>query len=165
MSLLSRAVLSNLFLFFTRLLVLSLCVYPTYAADHDVESRAPNPIAAEASTEVQKLTLETTSAHSFGFEDVYQIHLNLDIPGDIECVATETDTIKVTLEKQTQATHTGHDLAIRSYLNNISVTGTKDDGTLHLKLELPGEDGTKAVHEPRFPVLRIYQQHFRGNSG
>ena len=149
MSLLSRAVLSNLFLLLTRLLVFNLCVYPTYAVDHDVESRTPNPIAAEASTEAQKLTLETTSSHTFGFEDVYQIHLNLlDIPGDIECVATETDTIKVTLEKQTQATHTGHDLAIRSYLNNISITGTEDDGTLHLKLELPGDGGTTALPLP-----------------
>ncbi|MXY28712.1 hypothetical protein F4Y59_11190 [Candidatus Poribacteria bacterium] len=148
MSLLSRPILPNLFLFLTRMLVLNLLVYPTYAVDHDVESRTPNPIAAESIAEAQKSALRTTSSHTFSFQDVYQINLNLNIPGDIECVATEGDTITVALEKQTQATHTGHDLAIRSYLDNISVTGTKDNGTLQLKVQLPGDDDTQAAPIP-----------------
>ena len=148
MPLLSRTVLPNLFLFLTRMLVLSLLVHPTYAVDRDVESRTPNPIAAESITEAQKSALRTTSSHTFSFQDVYQINLNLNIPGDIEFFATEADTINVVLEKHTQATHTGHDLAIRSYLDNISVTGTKDNGTLQLKVQLPGDDGTQAASVP-----------------
>ncbi|RKU38904.1 hypothetical protein C6496_05235 [Candidatus Poribacteria bacterium] len=148
MSLLSRPILPNLFLFLTRMLVLNLLVHPTYAVDQDVESRTPNPIAAESIAEAQQSALRTTSSHTFSFQDVYEINLNLNIPGDIECVATEADTITVALEKQTQATHTGHDLAIRSYFDNISVTGTKDNGTLHLKVQLPGDDGTQASPVP-----------------
>ena len=148
MSLLSRALLPNLFLFFARVLVLNLLVYPTYAVDSDVESRTPNPIAAESIAEAQTLALRTTSSYTFSFQDVYQIDLNLNIPGDIEFIATEADTIGITLEKQTQATHTGHDLALRSYLDNISVTGTQDNGTLQLKVQLPGDDSAKAAPVP-----------------
>ena len=161
MSLLSRAVLPNLFLFLTRMLVLNLLVHSTYAVDHDVESRTPNPIAAEPITEPQKGALRTTSSHTFSFEDVYQINLNVDIAGDIECVATATDIISVTLEKQTHATHTGHDLAIRSYLDNISVTGTKDNGTLQLKVQLPGDDGTQATRIP-FSSIENLPATFQG---
>ena len=148
MSHLSRAVLPNLFLFLTSVLVLNLRVHLTDAADHGVESRTPDPIAAEAITDAQKLALETTSSSAFPFKDVYAINLNLDVPGDIECLATNADTINVTLETQTQATHTGHDLALRSYLNNISITGTQDNGTLQLKVQLPGTDGTQAAPVP-----------------
>lgn len=148
MSLLSRAILPSLFLFLTRMLVLNLLVHLAYAVDHDAENRTPNPIAAESIAEAQKLALRTTSSHTFSFQDVYQIDLNLNIPGDIEFIATETDTISVTLEKQTQATHTGHDLAIRSYLNNISVTGVQDNGTLQLKIQLPEDDSMGAAPVP-----------------
>ena len=149
MSRLSRTVLPNLLLFFTRVLVLNLLVHPTtYAGDHDVESRTSNPITTESTAEAQQMALRTTSSHIFSFQDVYRINLNLNIPGDIECIATEADTISVTLEKQTQATHTGHDLAIRGYLDNISVTGVEDNGTLQLKVQLPGDDGTQAAPVP-----------------
>ncbi len=161
MSLLSRAVLPNLFLFLTRMLVLNLLVHPTYAVDPDVESRTPNAIAAEPITEAQKAALRTTSSHTFSFEDVYQINLNVDIAGDIECVATAADLISVTLEKETQATHTGHDLALRSYLDNISVTGTKDNGILQLKVQLPGDDGTQAAPVP-FSSIENLPATFQG---
>ena len=156
MSLLSHAVLLHLCLFCTSAAVmLNLIIQPADAADPEAQRRTPNPTAEKSAAEAQKSALAITSSHAFSFQDVYQINLNVDIAGDIECIATEADIISVTLEKQTQATHTGHDLAIRSYLDNISVTGTKDNGTLQLKVQLPGDDGTPAARVPFSSIANL----------
>ena len=148
MPLLSHAVLSYLCLFCTLMLVLNLRAQPTHAADHDAQGRTPSPTADESTNEAQKLILETASSLTFSFKDVYQINLNLDIPGDIEFVPTEGEVINVILEKQTRATNTEHDVAIRTYLDNISLTGTQDDGILQLKVQLPRSGASEATPNP-----------------
>ena len=152
---LSRAILSYLCLFFTLMPMLNQFAQPVHAADHEVEGSTPSPTAPEPINEAQKLTLETTSSHTFSFKDVYQINLNLDIPGDIEFVATEGEVVNVVLEKHTQATNTEQDIAIRTYLDNISVTGIQDDATLQLKVQLPGGEGSEAVPNPFFGVQNL----------
>ena len=152
MSRLSRPLLSYLCLFFAFMSMLNQCVQPTHAADHEGENSTPSPIAPGLLHETQKLILDTTSSHTFSFNDVYQINLNLDIPGNIEFVATEGEVINVVLEKQAQGTNTQQDVAIRSYLDNISLTGTQDEGTLQLKVQLPGSEDSEATPKPFFEV-------------
>ena len=122
MSLVSRTVLSYLGLFCTLMPVLILLVQPTHAADQEIERRTLTPTVEESIKEAEKL-LKTTSSQTFSFKDVYQINLNLDIPGDIEVVATEGEEIIVVLEKQMPATNTEHDITARAYLDSIAVTG------------------------------------------
>ena len=74
----------------------------------------------------QILILKATSAKDFSAEDVYRIELNLDIPGDIELIAMESEVIGVTLEKQTRATKTARDVLIQNYLENIALIGSTE---------------------------------------
>ncbi len=150
MSLLSRAVLSYLCLFCTFMPVLNLLAQPTHAADHEIERGTPTPTVEKAIKEAEKQLLKTTSSHTFSFKDVYQVNLNLDMPGDIEVVATEDEKINVVLEKQAQATNAERNVAIRTYLDNISVTGTHDGPTLQLKVQLPREGVSRAVPNAPF---------------
>ena len=142
------------------MLVLNLLIQPIHAADHDVERSTPNPVVGESVSEAQESILNTTSSHTFSFKDIYQINLNVDLPGDVEFVATEGEIINVTLENQTQATNTKDDVAIRTYFNDISVTGTHDDDTLQLKVQLPGGSDATTAPNPFFrsrnlpPTLR-----------
>ena len=100
----------------------------------------------------QVLILQATSAENFSSEDIYRIELNLDIPGDIEIIAMESEVIGVTLEKQTQATKTARDVLIRNYLEDISVIGTQTTGMLQLKVKLPKTDATAEEPNP-FPDI------------
>ena len=100
----------------------------------------------------QVLILQATSAENFSSEDIYRIELNLDIPGDIEIIAMESEVIGVTLEKQTQATKTARDVLIRNYLEDISVIGTQTTGMLQLKVKLPKTDATAEKPNP-FPDI------------
>ena len=150
MSRLSRALLSYPCLFFALMLILNRFVQPTHAADHEGEESTPRLIAPRLADELQKLELKTSSSHTFSFKDVYQINLNFNIPGSIEFVASEGEEVNVILEKQAQGTNTQQDVAIRSYLDNISVTGTQDEGTLQLKVQLPGGEDSEAAPNPFF---------------
>ena len=150
MPLVSRAVLSYLCLFYTLMTLLNLHVQSTHAADHEVEGSTPGRTATESITEAQKSILKTTSSYTFSFKDVYQINLSLNLPGDIEFIVTEGEVVDVTLEKQAQATNTERDIATRTYLGNISATGTHDNGTLHLKVQLLGGDSSEAPPNPFF---------------
>ena len=155
MTLISRAVLSYLCLFCTLMTVLNLLVQSTYAADHEVEESTSSITAEESVSKTQESILRSTSSHTFSSKDVYQINLNLNLPGDIEFVATEGEVINVILEKQAHATNTERDIATRTYLGNISVTGTHDDDTLQLKVQLPGSDDTKASPNPFFGIENL----------
>ena len=127
--------------------VLNLFVLLAGAADPEKASDESIP------TQEHPLILAATSTEAFSFEDIDRIALNLDIPADIEMIAMEGESISVTLEKQTQATKTARDVLIRNYLENISLTGTQDSGTLQLKVELPKADTTDEKPEP-FPNIR-----------
>ena len=116
---------------------------------------AENPEkAADESIPVQEqvLILEATSAEDFSSEDIYRIELNLDIPGDIEIIAMESEVIGVTLEKQTQATKTARDVLVQNYLENISLIGTQNSNILQLKVKLPKADTTDEKPNP-FPNI------------
>ena len=69
--------------------VLNLHTQFTHAADHEVEGSTPGTTVGESITEAEKSILKTTSSHTFSFKDVYQINLSVDLPGDIEFVASE----------------------------------------------------------------------------
>lgn len=150
MSLVSRAVLYYLCLFYILMTVLNLHVQSTHAADHEGEGSTPGTTVGGSITEAGKSILKTTSSHTFSFEDVYEINLSLDLPGDIEFVASEGEVVDVILEKQAQATNTESDIATRTYLGNVSVTGTHDNGTLQLKVQLLGGDGSSVTPNPFF---------------
>ena len=155
MSLVSRTVLSYLCLFCTLMPVLNLLVQPIHAADNEIEGTTPSLTTAESTSKAQKLILETTSSHTFSFKDVYQINLNLDMPGDVEFAATEGEEINVVLEKQVPATNTEQDIAIRAYFDSITVTGIQDDGTLQLKVQLPDGNDAKASPSPFFSIENL----------
>ncbi|MCY4554636.1 MAG: BamA/TamA family outer membrane protein [Candidatus Poribacteria bacterium] len=141
-----RTILSPLYLFYASMLALNLFVLSVGAVDPEKASGESIP------AQEQVLILEATSAEDFSAEDIYRIELNLDIPGDIEIIAMESEVIGVTLATQTQATKTARDVLIRNYLENISVTGTQTTGMLQLKVKLPKADATTEKPNP-FPDI------------
>ena len=132
------------------MLALNLFVLSAGAEDPEKASDESIPV------QEQVLTLEATSAEDFSSEDIYRIELNLDIPGDIEIIAMESEVIGVTLATQTQATKTARDVLIRNYLEDISVIGTQTAGMLQLKVKLPKTD---AIAEKSNPFPDIVDLH------
>ena len=141
-----RTTLFPLYLFCLFMFILNLFVLPADAAEPEKASDETIP------TQEQNPILTATSAEDFSPEDVDRIELNLGMPADIEMIATEGDTINVTLEKQIQATKTVREVLIQNYLENISLTGTQDSGTLQLKVKLPEADTTDEKPDP-FPNI------------
>ena len=95
-----------------------------------------------------KIADTTISSQTFSFDDVLQLELNLDIPGNIRIVAIDNkdenkDTISVTLEKLILE---HNPIFTKTFLDNISITGTKTDGILQLNALLP-EETSKAISE------------------
>ena len=138
-----RTILRSLCLFCSFVLVLNLFVLSADAVDPKAAVDEPIPI------------LGTASEETFSFEDIYRIELNLDVSGSIEMIATEGENISVTLEKQIQSTDTADDALTRAYLDNISLTGTQDDGTLQLNTQLPGGDAPAAKPNPFSKIAEL----------
>ena len=137
-----RPIITSLYLSAAVAIALSLFVLPIEVVNSQDTPRTPTP------TQQQPLMLQATSEKTLNFEDIYQIKLNLEIPGDIEIVDAEDDTITVKLEKQMQATNTERDTLMRAYLDNISITETRNDGTLQLDIQLPTDDTTLVKPNP-----------------
>ena len=137
-----RTILRSLCLFCSFVLVLNLFVLSADAVDPKAAVDEPIP------RQKQIPILGTTSEETFSFEDIYRIELNVDVSGSIEMIATEGGNISVTLEKQIQPTDTADDALTRAYLDNISLTGTQNDGTLQLNTQLPGGDAPEAKPNP-----------------
>ena len=134
----SRAIPSYLYLFCSFMFALNLSVQHVDAADHEVVGETPPPTANESANEEQTLIVGTTSTEVFNSEDVYRIDLSMDVPCNIDLIATESESITVLLEKQAPVTNTEQDTLIRTYLDSIAVTGGQNDGALQLKVQLPG---------------------------
>ncbi|RKU19596.1 hypothetical protein C6500_10525 [Candidatus Poribacteria bacterium] len=135
----SRAIFSYSYLLYFFMLTLHLPIQHVEAADHEGEGSTPPPTVNDTISKAQSLILGTPSTETFSFTDVYHIELNLNIPGNIELIATEGNVITVTLEKQArETTNTKQNALIRDYLNNITFTGTQSDDTLQLRIRLPG---------------------------
>ena len=137
-----RPTIISLFLFAAFAIVLNPPVLTVEADNSQDTSRTPIP------TQEQTSRLQTTAEKILNFEDIYQIKLNLEIPGDIEIIAIEEDNIKIKLEKQVQATNTQLDTLMRAYLDNISITETRNDGTLQLGIQLPTDATTETKPNP-----------------
>ena len=85
-----------------------------------------------------------TSSQTFSFDNVYRLELNLDIPGDIKIVAIDSKeedkgTISVALEKRVREHNPLLTVLTKNFLENISITEIKKDGTLQLNSQLPPE--------------------------
>ncbi len=97
--------------------------------------------------------LPLTSSQTFSYDDVYRLEINLDIPGNIKIIAIDSkkedkDKISVTLEKRVREHNPHLTVLTKTFLENISITDTKKDGTLQLNSLLPAEI-SKAVFENR----------------
>lgn len=139
-----RTTLFPLYLFCSFILALNLFVLSASAVDESIPGQAQSPI------------LGTPSEETFSFEDIDRIALNLDTPVDIEMIAMEDEAISVTLEKQTHATKTARDVLIQNYLENISLIGTQDTGTLQLKVKLPEADTPDGKPNPFPNIADLY---------
>lgn len=133
----SRTIFPYLFLCYFFMFVLNPLVQPINAADNEDGRNTPHPAINDSTSKTQTLILGTASTDTFSFRDVYHIELSLNVAGNIELIATEDDVITVTLEKQAHATDTKQDALIRDYLDNITLTGTQNDDTLQLEIQLP----------------------------
>ena len=140
---LCRTTLSSLYLFCPFVLALNLFVLSANAVDESIPLQEQTAIFGTASEE------------TFSFEDIYRIALNSDVSVNIEMIATEDSTIRVTLEKQIQPTDTADDARIRAYLDNISLTGTQNDGTLQLNAQVPGGSATETKPNPFFKMTEL----------
>ena len=134
----SRAIRRYLYLFCLFVFALNLSIQHVDAADHEVVGDTPLPTVNELANKEQTLIVGTTSRETFNSEDVYRIELSIDVPSNIDLIATENENITVLLEKQAPATNTEQDTLIRTYLDSITLTGEQNDGTLQLKVHLPG---------------------------
>ena len=137
-----RSTITSLYLLTVLTIVLNLSALPIEA--FNLQDTPSTPIPGQKQTSM----LQTTSEKTLNFEDIYQIKLNLEIPGDIEIIATEEDNIKIKLEKQAQATNTELDTLMRAYLDNISIKETRSDGTLQLRIQLPTDATTDTKPNP-----------------
>ena len=138
----SRPTITALYLLIALTIVLNLSALPIEAVNSQDTPSTPIP------TQKQTSLLQTTSEKTLNFEDIYQIKLNLEIPGDIEIIAIEEDNITVKIEKQMPATNTERDTLMRAYLDNISITETRSDGTLQLGIQLPTDDTADTKSNP-----------------
>ncbi len=145
MPLLPYIVLSYSYLFCITMIMLNLPIQTAGAANYEVQEQISNPTAEKSGGAAQELTSEPTAVHTFNFEDVFEIDLHLDISADIEFIATEGGVIKVIFEGQAPAIPTEPDATLQTYLDNISVTGTRSDSTLHLKIQHPEGAGSPAA--------------------
>ena len=134
----SRAIRRYLYPFCLFVFALNLSIQQIDAADHEVAGEEPFPTANESANKEQPLIVGTTATETFNSEDVYRIALSMDVPSNIDLIATESESITVLLETQAQATNTEQDTLIRTYLDGIALTGGQNDGTLQLKVQLPG---------------------------
>ena len=133
----SRAIFSYSYLFYFFMLTLNLPVQHIDAVDHEGEGSTPPQTVNDSISKAQTLILGTTSTETFSFKDVYHIEFSLNIPGNIELVATEGEVITVTLEKQArETTNPKQNDLIRDYLNNITFTGTQSGDALQLRIRL-----------------------------
>ena len=137
-----RPTITSLYLLTVLTIVINLSALPIEAFNPQDTPSTPIP------TQKQTLTLQATSEKIVNFENIYEIKLNLEIPSDIEITATENNAISVTIEKQAQATNTQLDTLMREYLDNISITETRSDGTLQLGIQLPTDDTPDAKPNP-----------------
>ena len=133
----SRAIFSYSYLFYFFMLTLNLPVQHIDAVDHEGEGSTPPQTVNDSISKAQTLILGTTSTETFSFKDVYHIEFSLNIPGNIELVATEGEVITVTLEKQArETTNPKQNDLIRDSLNNITFTGTQSGDALQLRIRL-----------------------------
>ena len=134
----SQAIFSYAYLFYFFMLTLTLSIQQIHAADHEGEGNTPPPPVNASLRETQTLILGTPATETFSFSDVYGIELRLNIAGNIELIATESNVITVTLEKQARKTvNTKQNALIRDYLDNITLIGTHSGDTLQLRIQLP----------------------------
>ena len=129
------------FLFFIFFMLFGIClsVQAVEASKNGTADTFPVPFFRE-----QTQNPPLTSSQTFSFDDVYQLELNLDIPGNIRIVAIDSKdedkgTISVTLEKRVQEHNPLLTVLTKNFLENISLTGIKKDGTLQLNSQLPQE--------------------------
>ena len=134
----SRTIFAYAYLFYFFMLTLTLSIQHLHAADPEGEGNTPPPPVNASIRETQTLILGTPATETFSFSDVYGIELHLNLPGNIELIATEDDVITVTLEKQARkTTNTEQEALIRDYLDNITLIGTHSGDTLQLRIQLP----------------------------
>ena len=143
----SRAIRRYLYPFCLFVFALNLSIQHVDAADHEIVGEEPLPTANDSGNKEQTLIVGTTSTETFNSEDVYRIELSMDVPSNIDLIATESKSITVTLEKQARATNTEQDTLIRTYLDSIAVTGGQNDSTLQLKVQLPSNSPEEPSNE------------------
>ncbi len=122
--------------FYTVLLYSSLAVLNLYAQP---ESKEDMPPAVQLTNGV-----EAISTHTFDLDDVDQLALNLQARGNIELVSTDSNMIRVTFTKLYAPPQSADNFqlpadAVKNYLDNISLTETRQKGTLQLKVQFPND--------------------------
>ena len=134
-------ILSYFLLFLSIMLGINLSAPTGEAAPDEVAGTTPSSAAAESISAEKIEGIEGTSSQTFSFDGVYQIALNLDVPGNVEVVATDSDLISIALENREQK-----QTSVKAYFDSITLTGAQEEGTLRLKLKLP-DDASKALSE------------------
>lgn len=108
-----------------------------------LNANEPADISPKISQDEPQTVLQSNliSSQTISFDDVYQLEINLDIPGNVKIIAIDEkeedkDTISVSLEKQASS----HDSSlVMSYLENLTITSIKKDGILEINSQLPDE--------------------------
>ncbi len=116
-----------------------ICLFSTQPIEAVEDETTDAPSSPSFREQIQSPVL--TTSQTFSFDDVYRLELNLDVPGNIKIVAVDSnvedkDTISVTLEKRVKEHNV---LLTKTFLENITLTGIKEDGTLQLNSQLPAE--------------------------
>lgn len=112
------------------------------AADGNISAdTSPFKSLSKPTQQTRSEDIQSISSQTFSFDDVFRLELNLDIPGNVRIVAIDSevkdkDTITVMLEKRVLQ---NNPLFSKSFLENITLTGIKKEGTLRLNSQLPDD--------------------------
>lgn len=124
----------SFFLICILLSVICLSAHSLQSTEDEVVIDAPSDFTIESTQ-----NSPTYSSHTFSYEDVYKLELNLNMPGDVRIIAIDTKTedkskISVSLEKRV---HQEHPLINDIYLTSITLLGGDSEGVLKLRSHLP----------------------------
>ena len=146
------------------ILLFNILLFSQYSGAVEDDASIPHK---NDTSEIQTYTnTPSFTSSTFSYADVYTLVLNLNIAGNIKIVAIDSeeekkDTISVSLEKLVIDQEPS---VTDSYLQNITISGIKEDGVLEVNAQLPSASSTSSLENvPESKVENNIERHLQLN--